>query len=136
MKIFIACSKHFYHKIREIKNNLEQRGHEVALPNSYDNPFKEEEIKNLSKEEHIKWKASMMKKDKVSIEPNDAVLVLNFEKNGQPNYIGGATFLELYKSWELNKKIFLFNAIPDCKLKDEIIGMDPTVINGDLTKIK
>ena len=33
----------------------------------------------------------------------DAVLTLNFDKNGQKNYIGGATFLEVYDAW--NEKL-------------------------------
>ena len=78
----------------------------------------------------------MIKKDKKNIEPNDAILVLNFAKNGQSNYIGGATFLEIYKAWELNKKIFLYNPIPKNILKDEITGMNPVILNKDLTKIK
>ena len=80
MKIFIACSKHFYNKIPYIKKELEKKGHKIKLPNNYDKPFREEELKNLSKEEHIKWKSQMMKKDKTNIKPNDAILVLNFEK--------------------------------------------------------
>ena len=49
----------------------------------------------------------MLRRDKENIEPNDAVLVLNFEKKGQRNYIGGATFLEIYNAWKMNKKLFL-----------------------------
>lgn len=40
------------------------------------------------------------------------------KKNGQPNYIGGATFLEMYKAWEMDKKIYLFNPIPESLLKE------------------
>ena len=136
MKIFIASSKHLYHKIPEIKNKLESMGHIVTLPNSYDEPFKEEEMKQLSPEEHTKWKAEMMRRDVINIQPNDAILVLNFEKKGQPNYIGGATFLEIYKAWDLRKKIFLYNPIPDNMFKDELIGINPLIINGNLELIK
>jgi hypothetical protein len=132
MKIFIACSKHFYDRIPEIIEVLEPMGHILAMPNSYDEPMKEEEMKLLSPEEHIKWKSAMLKKDKENIEPNDAILVLNYEKGGQPNYIGGATFLEIYKAWELGKKIFLLNPIPDNLLKDELTGFNPKVLNGNL----
>jgi len=135
MKIFIGCSKHFYSKIDEIKDILEENGHKIALPNSFDDPFKEEKIKN-NKEEHIAWKSDMMKRDKINIKPNDAVLILNFEKHGKPNYIGGATFLEVYKAWELNKKIFFYNPLPKCSFTDELKGINPTIINGDLNLIK
>ncbi len=107
MKIFIACNKHFYHIIPNIKDKLENQGHKIKLPNSYNKPFAEEEIK-LNKEEHIKWKSKMMKKDKENIKPNDAILVLNFEKKGIPNYIGGATFLEISKE-KYNELLEFFN---------------------------
>ncbi|MBI2630558.1 hypothetical protein HYW76_05660 [Candidatus Pacearchaeota archaeon] len=136
MKIFIACSKHFYNKVDEIKKELEKHGHKIALPNSFDNPLKEEELKKEDREKHIQWKAEMMKKDKTNILPNEAILVLNFEKNNQPNYIGGATFLEIYKAWELDKKIYLYNPIPDNLLKDEITGMNPVILNGNLNLIR
>jgi hypothetical protein len=136
MKIFIACSKHFYGRIPEVESLLSKKGHIVSMPNSYDEPMKEEEMKKLSKEEHVQWKAMMLKKDKENIEPNDAVLVLNYEKHGQPNYIGGATFLEIFRSWEMEKKIFLLNPIPENLLKDEIIGFDPVILNGNLELIK
>ena len=70
----------------------------------------------------------------------DAVLVLNFnkEKNGiiYNNYIGGATFLEMYDAFRYNKKIFLYNDIPQGILHDEIVGFSPTIINGNLKNIK
>jgi len=136
MKIFIACSKHFYDRIPSIKSELENLGHEVSLPNSYDEPLREEEMKRKSLEAHVAWKAEMLRKDRQNIEPNDAVLVLNFQKNGQPNYIGGATFLEIYKAWELEKRIYLYNPIPENIFRDELVGINPEVLNQDLTRIK
>src|SRR3989344_6967762 len=106
MKIFIICSKHFYPKVNEIKYKLEEFGHEITLPNSFDEPLKEERMKRLGEKEHIVFKQEMMKLHEPKVRANDAVLVLNFEKNGQENYIGGATFMEVVKAWEFNKKIF------------------------------
>lgn len=135
MKIFIICSKHFYHKIPEIQKKLD-KSHKITFPNSYEEPFKEEELKKESQEEHIKWKSEMMRRHEPSIKSNDAILVLNFEKKGIPNYIGGATFMEIVKAWELNKKIFFYNSLPKCSFTDELIGINPIILNGDLTKIK
>jgi len=136
MKIFICCSKHLYNKVPEIKKELEKLGHKITLPNSYEEPFKEEEIKRLSREEHSKWKGEMIKLQIVKVKLNDAVLVLNYEKNGVKNYIGGATFLEMFRAWELGKKLFLINPIPENILKDEIVGFNPIELNGDLSKIR
>ena len=132
MKVYIACSKHFYHKIPEIKEKLEKLGHEITLPNSFENPFMEEELKKLGKERHIEWKSKMMKGQNKKVEANDSILILNFEKNNQEDYIGGATFMEIVKAWELGKKIFLFNPIPKSLFADELSAINPTILNGNL----
>lgn len=136
MKIFICSSKYFYDRIPDIKIYLESKGYHITLPNSFDNPFKEQKMKQDSETAHSEWKAEMIRLQKKKVEDNDAVLVLNFNKNGQENYIGGATFLEIYMAFESNKKIFLYNPIPDGILKDELLGMQPVIINGDLERIK
>lgn len=136
MKIFIICSKKFYDKVLEFKKKLEDSGHLIELPNSFNDPEAEIRIKNLNQEEHSKWKAKWLRHSAEVIENCDAVLVLNFEKNGIRNYVGGATFLEMYDAFRLNKKIFLFNEIPEGILRDEINGFGPIVINGNLDRIK
>lgn len=136
MKVFIACSKHFYSEIERVVEVLEEAGHEVSYPNSYDEPFAEERFRAMSSEEHIAWKGMMMSRDKENIEPVDAVLVLNFEKKGIANYIGGATFLEVYKAWDLGKKIFFYNDLPNCSFTDELVGINPVVVNGDLGLVR
>lgn len=135
MKIFIICSKNFYSRIPELKKALEENEHTITLPNSYEDVGAEERHREVGYKEHSVWKSKMIKHSTKVIEDNDAVLVLNFEKNNMQNYIGGATFIEMYDAFRLNKKIFLFNNIPDGILKDEIIGFNPIVINGDLGKI-
>ncbi len=135
MKILIICSKKFYNKIPEIKKVLEENGHVITLPNCYDDPTTEERYRNLGNQEHSKWKAKMLKQSTDVIQKNDAVLVLNFEKHGVKNYIGGATFLEMYDAFRLGKKIFMYNNVPGGILKDEAIGFDPVIIDGDLGMI-
>lgn len=136
MKIFLICSKSFYDRIPEIKKELESMGHSITLPNSYDNPLAENEYRNLGKEEHSKWKAEMIKHSTEVINNNDSVLVLNFEKNNLKNYIGGATFIEMYDAFRIGKKIYLYNDIPEGILHDEIIGFSPIIIHGNLQEIQ
>ena len=135
MKIFIICSKHFYGKIPDIKRALEVWGHMITLPNAYDDPSTEERYRAQGGAEHATWKASMLRHSTEVIAGVDAVLVLNFEKNGTPHYIGGATFLEMYDAFRLGKKIFLYNPIPDGILHDEVCGFSPTILEGDVQKI-
>ena len=111
MKILIICSKAFYKDI-------------------------ESKSWNLGKEEHAKFKARMFKMSEERIATMDAVLTLNFDKNGKKNYIGGATFIEIYEAFRKGKKIYLYNDIPDGMLYDEISGFSPIVINGNLDLIK
>jgi len=135
MRIFICCSKHFYHQIPDIQRELERAGHVITLPNSYDNPMREEEVKLIGPTEHAVWKSDMIKRQDAKVRDNEAVLVLNFAKNGIPNYIGGATFLEMFRAWDLGKRIFLYNPIPDGILKDEICGFNPVILSRDLSLI-
>lgn len=135
MRIFLICSKKFYDKIPNIKLRLEEKGHKVTLPNCYDDPFLEDKYRDLGNNEHSKWKAEMIKHSTEVISEQDAVLALNFEKNGIKNYIGGATFLEMYDAFRLGKKIYLYNDIPEGILKDEIIGFSPIIIESNINKI-
>lgn len=95
---------------------------------------------NLGSAEHQKFKAKMYKQSEDTIKNMEAVLILNFDKNTEgkieKNYIGGATFLEMYDTFRLNKKIYLYNDIPKGILYDEIQGFAPIIINGDLSKVK
>ena len=140
MKILIICSKRFYGNIPNIKNDLEQKNIQVFLPNCYDDPKTEEKMWNLGREKHQEFKAQMYKQSEKTIKNMDAVLVLNFDKitdeKIEKNYIGGATFLEIYDAFRMNKKIYLYNDIPEGMLYDEIQGFAPIIINGDLSKIK
>lgn len=136
MKIWIICSKSFYDRIEPIKEALEQQGHEITLPNSYYHPSLEQESWDQSPEEHIRFKQHMFELSRNIAKTVDAALVLNFEKHGIPNYIGGATFLEIYEAFCENRGIYLVNDIPRGILFDEIQGMDPVVIHGDLSLIR
>jgi len=140
MKILIICSKKFYSKIEEVKKILEEKNNEVFLPNCYDDSTAEQKMWDLGKEEHQKFKAKMYKQSEETISKMDAVLVLNLdkEKEGEifKNYIGGATFLEMYDAFRLGKKIYLYNDIPNGMLFDEIEGFGPIIIKGDLNLIK
>ena len=136
MRIFIICSKVFYKDIEPIKQKLEEMGHLVELPNSYYEPDAEKKRCDLGQKEHAKFKAKMFKMSEEKIETIDAVLTLNFDKNGKKNYIGGATFIEIYEAFMKNKKIYLYNDIPEGILYDEISGFSPIVINGNLDMIK
>jgi Asp-tRNA(Asn)/Glu-tRNA(Gln) amidotransferase B subunit len=134
-KILIICSKRFYSEIPKIKEELDKR-FEVHLPNCYDAPQTEQKMWSLGKKEHAEFKSKMIKHSEQVISTMDAVLVLNFDKDNQKNYIGGATFLEIYDAFRYDKKIYLYNDIPEGMLYDELEGFNPIIINGKLEEIK
>lgn len=139
MKIFIGCSKWCYKYIPNIKKELESLGHSVILPNYYDDPFVEERIKKLSIEEHQAFCAESFKISQEKAINSDCLLVLNMDKINNKdiyyNYIGGATLLEMYDSYLLGHPIYLYNNIPNNMLRDEIEGMSPIILMGNLNKI-
>lgn len=139
MKILIICSKQFYPKIEYIIRILKNKGIEVFLPNCYDKPKTEERMWQLEKEKHQEFKAKMYRQSENVIKDMDAVLVLNFDKivDGKvyENYIGGATFLEIYDAFRYNKKIYLYHDIPKGILYDEIDGFSPVIIHENLDMI-
>lgn len=134
MKIFIICSKAFYGSIKPIKEYLENKGHEIFVPHTYLNPNEEQVA--WEGESHASFKARMFRLSEERIKEIDAVLVLNYERHGIKNYIGGSTFLEMYEAFRNNKKIYMYNPIPKGILYDEIDGFSPVIINGDLEVIK
>ena len=135
MKLFLICSKSFYKDIPSYLKALEKK-HEIVFPNSYDNPREEKESFDRGEQAHRDFKRKAFERSRKVINDVDAVLCFNFEKGGRKNYIGGATFLELYDAYMANKKIFLWNDIPEGILYDEIHGFAPVIIHGDLRLIK
>lgn len=144
MRITICGSVNFPERIREMEKGLRERGHEVVIPYSiikdklkgYEDAQKLKEGRDyISKE-----KPYMMRRHLDEIKNSDAILVVNVEKKGIPNYIGGATFSEIIFASYLRKRIFLLNPIPTHEgfrpFRDEIEAVKPIVINGNLEAIK
>ena len=136
MKIFVISSASFYDKIPPIKKYLENKGFELLMPNTYDNPNLEKEFWEKGFTEHAKLVKELFKLSEEKIKNVDAVLCVNYEKHGIENYIGGATFIEIYEAFKNNKKIYLYHDIPKGMLYDEIAGFNPIVINENLDLIK
>ena len=139
MKIMLICSTSCYDKVAGVKEELESMGHSVIVPNSYDAPVTNDDNKEMSEEEYLEFFKTMFYMSRDKIKDVDAVVVLNYDKvkNGKTlsNYIGASTFLEMYEAFMQGKKIYIFNDYPNNMLLDEIKGFNPTILNGDLSKI-
>lgn len=150
MIITICSSVDFSPRLIEIKEELERMNHQVNIPY-----FTQKIIDGeISYEEYMEAKEKdggdillreaqsmdMIKRYWDFIRNSDAILVLNLNKKGIDNYIGGSTLMEMGFAYGHGKKIFLFNPIPlrseRIHYVDEIMDMKPTVINADLTRMK
>lgn len=132
MKIAICASMSFSKEILELKNKLEMQNHAVVIPANVDQ-YADGTIAIENKAE--KMKLDVIRAYFAKLKDVDAILVLNKDKNGIENYVGGNSLIEIAFAHILNKKIFLFNPIPKMNYTDEIEAMGSVVIGGDLNKI-
>jgi len=136
MKIAICASMVFTERMIEIKQRLEELGHECFI-----SEFAEAYIgKSVEDKEKItiyhKNEKDAIRLFYDKIKQSDAILVLNYDRRGVENYIGGNTLMEIGFAHILNKRIFLCNPIPEIEYyKSEIEAVRPVIINGDLSMI-
>ena len=137
MKIGIIGSMQFTDKMLEVKDELQALGHEAFLTDLHKDMVgkTDEEIEEIKL--HQKNNMDAIREFWNAMQGADAVLVLNYDKNGIENYIGANTLMEMGFAHVLGQKIFMLNPIPDMPYcRSEIEAVKPVVINGDLEKIK
>ncbi len=144
MKITICASIDFTHEIGKINDFLKENGHHVNIPQTaekiltgklaWENYVKEKQSSKQTVDRKVNDNVIKIHYEK--IKESDAIIVVNIDKNGIRNYIGGNTFLEIGFAYVLNKKIFFLNDIPEMPYTDELKAMNPVILNGDLSKIQ
>lgn len=126
----------FSKEMVDSKNKLESLGHKVVLPHNtemyasgiFTAETRKESTQNKIKDDLIRGYFN-------TIKDSDAILAMNFTKNGIENYIGGNTLMEIGFAHVLNKKVFLLNPIPEMQYRDEIEAVEPIIINDDFNLI-
>ncbi len=142
MRITICGSSAFKEKMLEYRDKLFAIGHEAIVHPDYEafvKGEKQEIWKQVENGEHAEAKKAQgyIKWYYNAICSSDAVLVLNFDKKGIKNYIGGNTLMEIAFAHVNDKKIFLVNPIPtEVSYFDEIKAMYDMVIDDNLNNIK
>ncbi len=148
MNITICASVDFTPHIIEAKKVLEGMGYTVNIPYFTDKILKGE----IAFEDYLAVKdggdfnlrqnqsVDMIQRYWEFIKNSDAILVLNLEKKGIQNYIGGSTLMEMGFAYGFKKKIYLYNPIPERSERmhyvDEILDMDPIILDGNLEALK
>ncbi|KPJ73098.1 hypothetical protein AMJ48_02550 [Parcubacteria bacterium DG_74_1] len=147
MKITICGSVVFQKEILFLKEGLEKMGHEVKI---WPSKVKGKNGKPIQVQEYYKirhaavddekwvWdrKAEAVMEHFNKVAWSDAILVANYDKKDIKGYIGGNTLMEMGLAFFLKKKIYLLNQVPELPYKEEILGVKPIILSGDLTQIK
>lgn len=153
MRLTICGSVAEFDRLDRVRIALEAAGHEVRLPlaevlDGDGNPMPVKDYYALRKRvldvepvldlEHWVWvrKSEAMRRHYEKVVWADAILVVNYPRNGRPGYIGGNTLMEMGVSLFLGKPIYLlYTAIPALPYQEEIIGCQPILLGGDLSRI-
>lgn len=141
--ITICSSASFYEKVFEIKKKLEELGFKVLIPLTAN---KMKKRKDFNVDHYKTWfkntkdykiKTKLMKHHFEKVKEGDAILVLNLEKRGMPGYIGGNVLMEMTVAFQNKKPIYIFNQISEnLNIKEEVLGLSPKFLNGNLKKIR
>jgi len=140
--ITICCSASFYKQALETQEVLRKRGFKVMIPHTANKmeksgDYRTETYKTWYKNpKDYKKKAALMRQHFKKVMECDAILVLNYEKNGVRGYIGGNTLMEMALAFHLRKPIYILNPVSESSpLYEEILGMNPVFLKGSLKKL-
>lgn len=136
MRIGIIGSMQYTEQMLAIRDELISQGHAAFVTDLHEAFVgKSDEEKERIKIEQ-KQNQDAIREFWHVMQGADAVLVLNLDKHGIKNYIGGNTLMEIGFAHVLNQKVFLYNPIPEIPYyKTEIEAVKPIILNGDITKI-
>jgi len=153
MKITICGSIGFYKEMESARDELIKQGHEVKIPElALEVPKEFGGGKKVYFGQYIEQNGGIdafparheiwnMKEGAINdhyekIDWCDGILVVNHEKRGINGYVGGNTLIKIGVAFYLKKKIYILNPVSsELSYKQEILGMKPRILNGDLSKI-
>lgn len=124
-------------RVMDVKSTLEKMGHTVVIPKNIEKYADGTlDMENAHESTQNKIHGDLIRSYYNEIKNADCVLVVNEKKNGIDNYIGGNTLIEMSFAHIQNKENYILNDIPELSYKDEIIAMQPVILNGNLSKLK
>src|SRR5258707_1006044 len=136
MKILICCSISAAREALLLKGLLEGIGHSVDIPEAILNESQSAHLErsNLEKGDE-KVRRNLIRRSYETIMRQDAVLVVNPERQGIDGYIGANTLIEMAFAHVLGKKVFVLNALPDLPYTPELLATQPVVLSGHLERL-
>ncbi len=141
--IVICSSGSFYKHVNEIADKLREIGFKVVVPAtakkmSLSKNYDIYAIKTwIDRPEDFKKKRALSMGHFNEVAKGDAILIVNDDKPGKPNYIGPNGTMEWGLAFYLGKPVFILNGVSkDSNYYEEVYGMSTAVLDGDLSKIK
>jgi len=139
--IVICSSAAFYEHVNQIAEQLQKMGFNVVVPKTA-RKMKEvgdydvTKIKTwINRPEDFGLKHELASDHFKEVANGDAILIVNDDKPGKPNYIGPNVTMEWGLAYYLGKPAFIYKGVPkDSNYFEEVYGM-AKVIDGDLSKI-
>lgn len=112
----IIGSMKFAQEMVKIKKELDRLGHNALLPVGTKPHLKDKNfVENLDGNLEYCITHGVMRKNFHRVAVCDAVLALNYKRNGMEGYIGISALLEMGVAHYLGKKIFLIQKTPHYK---------------------
>jgi len=139
MKIYVLGSNSFVEEMVRRKDDLVALGYDGWIHPDYEAHVKGE--KRAFPEDHsetadFKRSHNYIREHFDHILESQAILIVNSEKRGIPNYIGGNVLMEMGHAYYHGRPIFFMHGMPDgLSYMDEIKAMDPICLEGDLANI-
>lgn len=140
--ITICSSANFYKRVIEVADQLEQLGFDTIVPKT---ARKMKESGDYDASHYRTWledendygkKAQLIRAHFDEITKGDAILVVNEEKHGVANYIGGNVLMEMAVAFHLQKPVIILNEIPaESTFLEEIKGVLPIVLHGNVAAL-
>jgi len=141
MKIYVLGSSHFKEEMVKSSEDLRKLGYDGWIHPDYEafvRGEKQDIVDKWMSGEHaaVKRENNYLQEHYDGIMQSDAILIVNAEKNGIKNYIGGNVLIEMGQAFVNKKKIFFLYGMPEkSAYLDEIQCMDPICLEGDLANI-
>lgn len=130
MKITICGSMIHEPHMTAAADTLRAQGYDVDKPNVFEGHVYADNL-----DANAGLKRGFIDEHFAKIDTSDAILVINDDKNGVNNYIGGNTLIEIAYAYAQRLEVFLLNPVPDVSYADEIRGMHPIILDGKLEAI-
>jgi hypothetical protein len=129
-RVVISGSITFMHQMRQIKTEFDRLGVRSIMPDDVD------ELSVLDKQAYMSFKrgVSVSHINKVKHPLTYALLVANFDKNGELGYVGANTFAEVSVAFSSRKRIFILGEFPR-RYADELAAWGAIALRGDLSQL-